>query len=92
MNALCEGDEGVAGTAQFLSCLLKILTQCELSVKILSCGGDLQTALNAVDEVTILSFLRSVFFFVLKFKVDFFLCRVSDFWSVLTMSFYLWTR
>ncbi|VBB26988.1 unnamed protein product [Acanthocheilonema viteae] len=50
MNALCEGDEGVAGTAQFLSCLLKILTQCELSVKILSYGGDLQTALNAIDE------------------------------------------
>uniref|UniRef100_A0A0R3RTZ7 Integrator complex subunit 4 n=1 Tax=Elaeophora elaphi TaxID=1147741 RepID=A0A0R3RTZ7_9BILA len=50
MNALCEGDEGVAGTAQFLSCLLKILTQSELSVKILSHGGDLQTALNAIDE------------------------------------------
>ncbi|MCP9260182.1 hypothetical protein DINM_003359 [Dirofilaria immitis] len=50
VNALCEGDEGIAGTAQFLSCLLKILMQCELSVKILSYGGDLQTALNAVDE------------------------------------------
>ncbi|VIO96474.1 Uncharacterized protein BM_BM6175 [Brugia malayi] len=50
MNALCEGDEGVAGTAQFLSCLLKILTQYELSVKILSYGGDLETALNAIDE------------------------------------------
>ncbi|VDK63460.1 unnamed protein product, partial [Onchocerca ochengi] len=50
MNSLCEGDEGVAGTAQFLSCLLKILMQCELSVKILSYDGDLQTALNAVDE------------------------------------------
>uniref|UniRef100_A0AAF5RWR3 Integrator complex subunit 4 n=1 Tax=Wuchereria bancrofti TaxID=6293 RepID=A0AAF5RWR3_WUCBA len=50
MNALCEGDEGVAGTAQFLSCLLKILTQCELSVKILSYGGDLETALKAIDE------------------------------------------
>ncbi|EJD76202.1 integrator complex subunit 4 [Loa loa] len=50
MNALCEGDEGVAGTAQLLSYLLKILTQCELTVKILSCGDDLQTALNAADE------------------------------------------
>ncbi|VDM94922.1 unnamed protein product, partial [Thelazia callipaeda] len=50
MDALCESDEEVAGTAQFLSCLLKILTQCELSVKILSYGGDLHVALSAIDE------------------------------------------
>lgn len=55
MDALCEADEGVAGTAQFLSCLLKILTHCDLSVQILAYGGDLQTALNVIDEVNHLS-------------------------------------
>lgn len=74
MNALCEGDEGVAGTAQFLSCLLKILTQCELSVKILSCGGDLQTALNAIDEVNIPMFLVVVPFSTQKFEAGFNFC------------------
>ncbi|VDN17022.1 unnamed protein product [Gongylonema pulchrum] len=50
MDALREADERVAGTAQFLSYLLKILTHCDLCMQILCHGGVLQTATNSANE------------------------------------------
>lgn len=92
MSALCQGDKGIAGTAQFLSCLLKILANCELSVKILSYGGDLQTALNTIDEVSVPILISFFFTHMLQIRFSYSVYRVTDFWNVSIMTFHLWIR